>query len=108
MKLAHLQKTEILNLIEEYGLSKSQFEFEEKPSEHFMNDFITTLKFKDNNYYYLFKHAGERFSKYSPGITVHEVLSHPNNWVQELQIIRQWLSNLINVEQTTKNNEHIG
>ena len=99
MKLLTSQKDYIYDLIENKGISPSQFEFKERRSEKSPGQYATILEYKNSDFFFSFEtHPSNKeshFSIYCPGVSAYKEYKNPGSWTLQQDYIEMWLDNLV-------------
>lgn len=99
MKLLISQKDQLYDLIENLGLSPSQFEFSEDFSDKYLGQKKTTLKFKDREFFFVFetgpKAINSHYSIMCPGTESYIKNEYPGDWANQIYYITIWLKNIL-------------
>lgn len=98
MPLLRSQKNELYRIIEEMGLSPSQFSFEPVPSRSGIVPTATRLNYLNSPYAFLFDRKGRReihYVLYCPGLHEYEDEATPGpDWQLVIAYVKEWLQNL--------------
>jgi len=98
MKLLTSQKDKLYGIIEEIGLSPSQFEFKDNQSYKSAGQRATGIYFKNSDFYFLFETGPNtidtHYARFSPGEDSFVREEYPGSWDLQLNYFRKWISSL--------------
>lgn len=97
MKLLNSQKNLLFDIIQNFELSPSQFEFQEVKSQLTTNEICTDLAYLNSSFYFSFEsYSGQQpyYCIYSPGENVFKTELYTRNWESSVMEFQNWVSAL--------------